>query len=507
MIRTIVVDDEPYLRNSIKLSIESANPEFTVIAEAGNGAQAYDLIAELRPDVVFLDIRMPVMDGISLLEKLYTNNINPIRVILSGYSEFEYAKKAIRYEVFDYVLKPIHVDQLSGLLSNIADRVSQKRSDKEYEYLHYILKGIKPADSPENLSQSMQRFSGYYCFYLTVGSYMYTKNNQFNPAGDNWSFENLVSKIKEICPDSYELWSASGENQNELLLIIGVSGEDSMTIGKLAVQIRQLIGRLSVPVTMVYTDSDTDPDDLRNTAVNLKYASMNSIIFGYSSSIPWTDTTGNDNEKTLLKENDIKSLQNLIRGKRYSDFKDSVKDILALCSKERIYQYQLRLELLRILEILHDDYLSSELTDFVNDSITNSLSYDDIEEIMLQYIDDYSRNYYSEESQGLADMIKEYINEHYESQLTLKEIAADFHISPSHLSNIFKKAFNESPNEYIMSKRIEKSKELLSVFPPISIKEIAILAGYTDPFYFSRIFKISTGMTPTEFRLNAGKSS
>ncbi len=97
-------------------------------------------------------------------------------------------------------------------------------------------------------------------------------------------------------------------------------------------------------------------------------------------------------------------------------------------------------------------------------------------------------------------MIKDYINQNYSSQLTLKEIANNFHISPSYLSNIFKKAFNETPNEYIMKKRIQKSKELLAVYPPMSIKQIAIITGYTDPFYFSRIFKIESGMTPTEYR-------
>lgn len=72
--------------------------------------------------------------------------------------------------------------------------------------------------------------------------------------------------------------------------------------------------------------------------------------------------------------------------------------------------------------------------------------------------------------------------------------------SPHTLSTIFKKAYSVSPNEYIMNKRITKAKDLLSVFPPISIKQIAVMIGYTDPFYFSRIFKMTTGQTPTDYR-------
>ncbi len=174
-------------------------------------------------------------------------------------------------------------------------------------------------------------------------------------------------------------------------------------------------------------------------------------------------------------------------------------------SENKIYQYQLKLELIRILEILYEDFLSGEIQDFVDESITNSLFYSDIEEIILQHIDNYSRNYYSDASKDMAVLIREYINEHYDTQLTLKEVATHFHISPSYLSNLFRKAFNESPNEYMLNKRVSRSKELLSVFPPISIKEIAVMTGYTDPFYFSRIFKLSTGMTPSEYRESVSK--
>lgn len=501
MIHVIVVDDEPYLRKSIKTSIESTNQNFQVIGEAGNGIQAYNLIVELQPDVVFLDIRMPIMDGISLLEKLHQNNIQPIRVILSGYSEFEYAKKAIQYDVFDYVLKPIHLDQLHSLLSNIADRILQKKTNQEYEFLNYTFKGIKPSVLPETLAHSMKCYQEYYCFYLIIGSYMYTKNNQFNPIRDFPDISEFLTKISGFCSAYEQLWSISGENQNELLLIIGRKTKQSYSAYQFASHIYEVSTLISLPITLIYAPIGCPFDSIKENVINLKYSSIWNIRFGHSSMIEYTAFPNTESSATFLSPEHLELLKRSIHEKRYHDFINIIKQLMNFFNRKKLYQYQLKIELTRILEILHDDYLSLEIQDFVDESISNTHSYNELTETLIQYINDYSQNYYRTLStEEPAELIRSYIDENFESQLTLKEIATYFHISPSYLSTIFKKSYSISPNEYIMQKRIAKAKDLLSVFPPLSIKQIAFMVGYIDPFYFSRIFKMSTGQTPTDYR-------
>jgi len=81
----------------------------------------------------------------------------------------------------------------------------------------------------------------------------------------------------------------------------------------------------------------------------------------------------------------------------------------------------------------------------------------------------------------------------------LSLLSTKFHISISHFSVQFKKRFDISPNEYIIAKRIERAKLLLRITPPISIKQVSSMIGYTDQYYFSRIFKSVTGMSPTDY--------
>ena len=108
----IVAEDEELLLNNLVHKIEKADPDFQVIGTAQTGAQALSLVEQMSPDVVFTDIKMPVMDGITLLTRIRDQFPFTKFVITSGFSDFEYAKKAITLKVSDYLLKPVDPDEL-----------------------------------------------------------------------------------------------------------------------------------------------------------------------------------------------------------------------------------------------------------------------------------------------------------------------------------------------------------------------------------------------------------
>lgn len=115
----VVAEDEELLLNNLIEKIHKADPEFKVVGKAQTGSQAYELINQLTPDVVITDIRMPVMDGITLLTK--TREQYPLTkfIITSGFSDFEYAKSAITLKVSDYLLKPIDPEELKEVLHRL----------------------------------------------------------------------------------------------------------------------------------------------------------------------------------------------------------------------------------------------------------------------------------------------------------------------------------------------------------------------------------------------------
>ena len=117
MINVLIVDDEPFIRQGLILLIDWNSLGFQVCGQASNGVQALECIRTMRPDLVISDIKMPEMDGMQLAKIIYEQYGGEMKmVLLSGFYEFEYAKQAIKYQVNDYILKPIVKDELLQVL-------------------------------------------------------------------------------------------------------------------------------------------------------------------------------------------------------------------------------------------------------------------------------------------------------------------------------------------------------------------------------------------------------
>lgn len=127
----IVAEDEELLLNNLVQKIQKADPDFLVTGTAQTGEQAFELVEKLNPDLVITDIRMPVMDGIDLLTKVKSQFPLTKFIITSGFSDFEYAKKAITLKVSDYLLKPVDPDELRNALLKIKHEFQIAQKDYE----------------------------------------------------------------------------------------------------------------------------------------------------------------------------------------------------------------------------------------------------------------------------------------------------------------------------------------------------------------------------------------
>lgn len=114
----LIIDDEPKIRNGLEKIIGKMNPDWIVTDTAPDAITALEKINGTQPDVLLLDIRMPRMDGLELLERVYSEKKDVIVVVISGHAEFEYAQKAMRYGALDYILKPVSPQRLKEVLEN-----------------------------------------------------------------------------------------------------------------------------------------------------------------------------------------------------------------------------------------------------------------------------------------------------------------------------------------------------------------------------------------------------
>lgn len=130
MLKIVLVEDEVRSREGLKRLLDKYPKLYTVVGEASNGTEGYHIIKQTMPDVVISDIKMPFCDGITMLKNLRGEGINCKFILLTGYAEFEYAKEAIRYQVEDYILKPMIVTDILDVLEKI--RTKSKKREKEF---------------------------------------------------------------------------------------------------------------------------------------------------------------------------------------------------------------------------------------------------------------------------------------------------------------------------------------------------------------------------------------
>ena len=131
MLKVLIIDDEPYVREGLKHIIDWQENGFEICGEASDGDEGYSKILELKPDIILIDIQMPGKLGLDIIKEAKENGVNSKFIIVSGYSNFDYAKKAIKYGVKDYLLKPIDEEELLEIALKLKREIEEENEGKE----------------------------------------------------------------------------------------------------------------------------------------------------------------------------------------------------------------------------------------------------------------------------------------------------------------------------------------------------------------------------------------
>ena len=169
MYRLVIADDEKAIRETIATFIDWESLDIEVVAVCKNGNEAYDAILDEYPDIVLTDIRMPGMSGLEMIQRLKNVGGNIEFIILSGYGEFEYAKKAMELGVDHYLLKPCNENEIIKVIEEAKRTCQKKRHFLDLSSQQYAAKTdmfssriwtiMEDALSTENLDASLSTFS------------------------------------------------------------------------------------------------------------------------------------------------------------------------------------------------------------------------------------------------------------------------------------------------------------------------------------------------------------
>ena len=171
--KILIIDDEYTIRHGIATVIRKYNERWTIVGEASDVSQALSIIRQERPDVIFLDIKMPGKSGIDLLREIQEIPLKMIPVIISGYSDFVYAQQALRYGAFDYIMKPVSPGKIIDVLCKLEKKIisdqfladeleayHKSKEDRKIQFIQNLIYGYTDYNRKEKENLDLFDLSG-----------------------------------------------------------------------------------------------------------------------------------------------------------------------------------------------------------------------------------------------------------------------------------------------------------------------------------------------------------
>ncbi|MFC4779312.1 response regulator [Paenibacillus sp. GCM10023252] len=524
MIKVMIVDDEVIFRDYLRTLIPWNEYGMEIISEARNGVDALERIQEQSPDLVLVDINMPFMDGLELTEQIRQRNDQILVVLVTGHNEFEYARRALKLGVQDYILKPFSKDELVLTLLNLQSNIRKVQEEKltlqanesmlKELYLNRLIQG--EVQHGEQEFRDRLAAMGY---PAVSGSYQVACIE----------IDNMEAKWREI--SDRELWKFAVKNilnetmqlEGNLIVFNGPEGRiiSIYELGSASSeayiagceQLNFLIKKylkftVTVGVGHVYPDSK----GIRESYQEAIEALHNKFVVGSDTVIVYGEDQGAAGRVTagFISSQTNESLLLALRMNDWQSIHGQLEEIFQDIKTKRLsidYVYVICMGLVSVClscvtENGHpiEDCFGEDFYPY--SEIMKKQSIDDaacwIEDLYTK-ANDYIKLHKQTKSDKIAEAAQHYIDSHYsDSELKVEQIAQHIYINPSYLRAVFKKVHGLTVTDYLTKKRMQTARELLSSGKH-RVADVALQIGYNDPAYFSRAFKKYYGYSPSEF--------
>lgn len=518
--KVFFVEDEIAIREGIRDNVDWSAYGFEFSGEAPDGELALPLLQTIKPDVLITDIRMPFMDGLQLSQIVRDRLPSTKIIILSGHDEFAYAQKAIKLGVFEYLLKPVSVQDLHAVLGKAADALEQeqrerqalqKLQDQVEEHRaalreRFLLKLVTGAAAPVEAIEKSKALG----LDLVAGSYLVVllriESKQPSEPSDLEAQQQIYQRLAvlvESHPDAHLL----RKDLRELVLLLkGLSPENlNAERDHLLEQMRQQVAEFQCKLI---AGSGTP----RMRIAEICHSYLDAVDNLRASTGDGRDYPDNDFEKIDLLGLDRSAVENLLKTGTAEDFpafyeavsrplgptalaspivKSYVFTDIVLAAAKFVDELggdidEVIPELGSIGKILARINTVEQLRERVQAVLVSALTFRD-NRVVRRYDD-------------VVRQAQAYIEIRFsDPALTLTDVAVRVNLSACHFSAVFSQETGRTFKEYLTEIRIKRAKELLRT-TALKAFEIGYQVGYNDPHYFSHVFHKSTGLTPMEFR-------
>lgn len=523
MLKVFLVEDESIMREGLRDNIPWETYGYQFAGEASDGEMALPLIRKVRPDVLITDIKMPFMDGLELSQIVTKEFPNTKIIIISGYDDFEYARKAIDIGVEQYLLKPVTKQSLTKVLETISEKIEAQKEQtadlrkfqeeyREFEQLsirHFFEKVFDRKlslqeiyDESEKLSIDLkaQAFNIAFVYFQDDEDELYTYFLRFKEyIVFRWNI-NIYCILILGDSDNIDALSERCKSNAERICINKIE-QSNVEDTKWYITVGESVERLSLLPDCYATTNDI---------FSYRFLAPSQHIIT-KEVVSHIHPSGNhDYEEPDLKQIDPEIIKGFLSQGSKEEINAFATGYLASLEdalKSKLFRNYLLLNV-RFSTLSYVETIGGKKEEFISsldESILMDMSADDekIKKYIIQLFTsaiELREQLSTNQFKGMIKKAVSYIDENYkDEELSLNDVASICNVSPNYFSAIFSTQMNMTFVEYVTKKRMELAKKLLKTTSKHT-GEIANEVGYKDQHYFSVVFKKTQGMSPREYR-------
>lgn len=521
--RILVADDEPIVIEGITHIIRNYNTSYE-IQTANSGKEAIQTAERFHPDVVFMDIKMPGIDGLEALEEIHRMLPQSILVIISAYEQFTYAQSAINLQVLEYLVKPVYKDRLLHVLKRVEKLMETRSAERqkvwglrekyqkllplfEKDLVYRLMAGID-RENLELYRELLDPPPGLFSFMLVNIRASSPLTGEARLEAD-MKISREYTQLGQLLHQRYNC--LLGPAHSSPFAILMPSNETSeyqarlITISVAEFILEQLPSEFAAGIGIGGAYS-WDPELVRSYQEALM--ALNSR--GSGPILHFMDIFGSEHPEWEVQLDDIEELLiNAVSQGR----PEKVQEVFSQClfpmlqrpksDVVRISQRIWESGVLALREARKHGYKEDSNWPMGPSSMSTN---EELQQQVFPRLLDlflrcaaYIRDERAHRLNSVVYSAKAYIDENYHSEnLYLEVIAKQACVSPYYLSRLFHTEMGITLTDYLTKVRLEKAVSLLE--KGTSIKEVCYQVGYADPNYFSRLFRKFYGMPPTEYR-------
>lgn len=508
----MIVDDEKQTRQGLSQWNGWHDLSVEVVACAENGKTALSMINQVLPDLILCDIRMPEMDGLTFVEQIKAKHF-PVKVIfISGYDDTAYLKKAIKLSAFDYLMKPIDLDELRQCVENLIHEIENDKGREPYlsralevyekgnKDLHHLIveNAIYSDDSAEHLDLVRKNVDDLPASGRMVAVFAYHENSALR----NQFILDLLNSVPEI---SYAYHLPHNDN-----IYCGLMSCDCRSAEEIGGDIISAFKAHQYNPCIVSISSFFTDFSMIHGALEEALSISEKILYSntYSVVIYSPEATNTADPHNPISIGDVKHSISMEDRSSFESWLGEETDRLIsakVTDRDACIKYYGSI-LHAVFAYLPESFQSDETLE-LNESeailaLSKMFSLEQLKEHILKYytiiydILHMDSNGYASHSVRLAC---KYIDEHLSDEITVQQLGSIVNISPTYLCALFKHETGCTIGSYIRVHRLEYAAKLLKN-SSLKLYDVAYEAGYPNPSHFSKLFKKLYGCTPSEYR-------